>query len=199
MSVYEVQALRLLAPMLSGFFSVNLCNSLCCALCTALFKIHLAIASSSGGSTSGPLVLVPTPLCWPRRPLLPLSSPSAFPLLLATPRPHTYRAREVLFATTVPCPAAPYTRHKARRRKAKRSRTNNPKPTHGAQNRPKPLQSRAGQDRSSGSGQRLASRRTRPTDTGTRCPGTGQSQLPERSQSECGPREARFACLHRHT
>jgi hypothetical protein len=47
-------------------------------------------------------------------------------------------------------------RHEARLRKAKPEKI--PKPTHGAQNRPKPLQSRAGQDRASGSGQRLASR-----------------------------------------
>jgi hypothetical protein len=66
--------------------------------------------------------------------------------------------------------AIAHTWHKARLRNARRSRSSNPKPTNGAQNRPQPPQSRAGQDRTSGSGQRLASRHTRPTDTGTHCP-----------------------------
>jgi hypothetical protein len=57
---------------------------------------------------------------------------------------------------------------------AKRSQTENPKPTHGAQSRPKPPRPRAGHDRASGPGQRLTLRHTRPTDTGTRCSGTGQ-------------------------
>jgi hypothetical protein len=48
--------------------------------------------------------------------------------------------------------AIAHTRHKARLRNAKRSRTKNPKLTHRAQNRPKTPQSRAGQDRASGSG-----------------------------------------------
>jgi hypothetical protein len=65
-------------------------------------------------------------------------------------------------------------RHIARLRNAKRSRIKHPKPTHGAQDRPKQPQPRAGLDRASGSGQRHASRRTRPTDTGTRCPGKGK-------------------------
>jgi hypothetical protein len=42
------------------------------------------------------------------------------------------------------------------------------KPTHGAHSRPQPRQSRAGQYRASGSGQRLASQPTPPTDKGTR-------------------------------
>jgi hypothetical protein len=65
------------------------------------------------------------------------------------------------------------TRHTARLCNAKRSRTRHPKPTHGARDRPKQSQPRAGQDRASESGQRFALQRTRPTDTGTRCPGKG--------------------------
>jgi hypothetical protein len=64
--------------------------------------------------------------------------------------------------------------HRARLRDAKRSRTRNPKPTHGARDRSKQPQPRAGRDRASEPGWRHASRRTRPTDTGTRCPGKGQ-------------------------
>jgi hypothetical protein len=71
------------------------------------------------------------------------------------------------------------TRHKARLRIAKRSRTKHPKPTYGARDRPKQPQPRAGRDRASGSGQRHASRRTRPTDTGTRCPGNGGNAYPK--------------------
>jgi hypothetical protein len=66
------------------------------------------------------------------------------------------------------------TRHTARLRDAKRSRTRNPKPTHGARNRPKQPQPRARRARASEPGWRHSSRRTRPTDTGTRCPGKGQ-------------------------
>jgi hypothetical protein len=51
------------------------------------------------------------------------------------------------------------TRHIARLRNAKRSRTKHPKPTHGARDRPKQPQPRAGRDRASGSGQQHASRR----------------------------------------
>jgi hypothetical protein len=60
------------------------------------------------------------------------------------------------------------TRHTARLRDAKRSRTRNPKPTHGARDRPKQPQPRAGRARASEPGRRHSSRRTRPTDTGTR-------------------------------
>jgi hypothetical protein len=81
------------------------------------------------------------------------------------------------------------TRHTARLRNAKRSRIRHPKPTHGARDRPKPAQPRAGRDRASESGQRHASRCTRPTDTGTRCPGKGQRQAPG-----APPR----ACVHQH-
>jgi hypothetical protein len=70
------------------------------------------------------------------------------------------------------------TRHTARLHNAKRSRTRHPKPTHGAQDRPKQPQPWAGRDRASESGQRHASRRTRPTDTGTRRPGKGQRVAP---------------------
>jgi hypothetical protein len=66
------------------------------------------------------------------------------------------------------------TRHTARLHDAKRSRTRNPKPTHEARDRPKQPQPRAGRDRASEPGRRHSSRRTRPTDTGTRCPGKGQ-------------------------
>jgi hypothetical protein len=66
------------------------------------------------------------------------------------------------------------TRHTARPRNAKRSRTRNPKSTHKARDRPKQPQPRAGRDRASEPGRRHASRRTRPTDTGARCPGKGQ-------------------------
>jgi hypothetical protein len=66
------------------------------------------------------------------------------------------------------------THHTAKLCNAKRSRTRNPKPTHGARDRPKQPQPRAGRDRASESGQQHASRRTRPTGTGTRCPGKGQ-------------------------
>jgi hypothetical protein len=54
------------------------------------------------------------------------------------------------------------TRHIAGLRDAKRSRTRNPKPTHGARDRPKQPQPRAGRDRASEPGRRHASRRTRP-------------------------------------
>jgi hypothetical protein len=47
-------------------------------------------------------------------------------------------------------------------------------PPAGNKARCKQPQPRAGRDRASESGQRHASRRTRPTDTGTRCPGKGQ-------------------------
>jgi hypothetical protein len=66
------------------------------------------------------------------------------------------------------------TRHTARLRDAKRSRIRNPKPTHGARDRPKQPQPRAGRARALEPGRRHSSRRTRPTDTGTRCPGKGQ-------------------------
>jgi hypothetical protein len=66
------------------------------------------------------------------------------------------------------------TRHIAGLRDAKRSRTRNPKLTHGARDRPKQPQPRAVRDRASEPGRRHASRRTRPTDTGTRCHGKGQ-------------------------
>jgi hypothetical protein len=66
------------------------------------------------------------------------------------------------------------TRHIAGLRDAKRSRTRNPKPTHGARDRPKQPQPRAGRARASEPGRRHASRRTRPTDTGTRGHGKGQ-------------------------
>jgi hypothetical protein len=66
------------------------------------------------------------------------------------------------------------TRHIAGLRDAKRSRTRSPKPTHGARDKPKQPQPRAGRGRASEPGQRHASRRTRPTDTGTRCHGKGQ-------------------------
>jgi hypothetical protein len=71
------------------------------------------------------------------------------------------------------------TRHTARLCNAKRSRTRNPKTTHRARDRPKQPQPRVGRDRASEPGRRQASRRTRPTDTGTRCPGKGQRQAPE--------------------
>jgi hypothetical protein len=66
------------------------------------------------------------------------------------------------------------THHTAKPCNAKRSRTRNPKPTDGERDRPRQPQPRAGRDHASGSGQRRASRRTPPTDTGTRCPGKGQ-------------------------
>jgi hypothetical protein len=66
------------------------------------------------------------------------------------------------------------TRRTARLRNAKRSRTRNLKPTHRARDRPEQPQPRTGRDRASEPGRRHASRRTRPTDTGTRCPGKGQ-------------------------
>jgi hypothetical protein len=66
------------------------------------------------------------------------------------------------------------TRHIAGLRDAKRSRTRSPKPSHGARDRPKQPQPRAGRGRASEPGRRHASRRTRPTDTGTRCHGKGQ-------------------------
>jgi hypothetical protein len=65
--------------------------------------------------------------------------------------------------------AIAHTRHKARPRNAKRSPTKHPKPTHQARDRPKQPQPRAGRDRTSVSGQRHASRRTRPNHTETRC------------------------------
>jgi hypothetical protein len=75
--------------------------------------------------------------------------------------------------------ATAQTHHKAKLCNAKQSRTRNPKPTHGARDRPKQPQPRAGRDRASESGQRHASQRTRPTDTGTRCPGKGQRYAPK--------------------
>jgi hypothetical protein len=50
------------------------------------------------------------------------------------------------------------TRHTARLRNAKRSRTRHPKPTHGARDRPKQPQLRADGDRALESGQRHASK-----------------------------------------
>jgi hypothetical protein len=66
------------------------------------------------------------------------------------------------------------TRLIARLRNAKRSQTKHPKPTHGTRDRPQQPQPRAGRDRAAGSGLQHASRRTRPTDTGTRCPDKGR-------------------------
>jgi hypothetical protein len=88
------------------------------------------------------------------------------------------------------------THHIARLRNSKRSRTKHPKPTHGARDRSKQPQPRSGRDHAAGSGQRHASRRTRPTDTGTRCPAKGNAKLPERPRDEGCPREARLASLH---
>jgi hypothetical protein len=49
-----------------------------------------------------------------------------------------------------------------------------PNPHTGRETGPKQPQPRTGRGHASESGQRHASRRTRPTDTGTRCPGKGQ-------------------------
>jgi hypothetical protein len=57
---------------------------------------------------------------------------------------------------------------------AKRGQTQNPQAGLKTEHRPKPRPSRAVQARAWGSSQRGASQRTRPTDTGTRCPGKGQ-------------------------
>jgi hypothetical protein len=88
------------------------------------------------------------------------------------------------------------TRHIARPRNAKRSRTKHPKPTHGVRDRPKQPQPRAGQDRASGSGQRTRRDvRARPTQ-GRVAPAKGNAKLPERPRDQGGPREARPASLH---
>jgi hypothetical protein len=51
------------------------------------------------------------------------------------------------------------TRHTTRLRNAKRARTKHPKPTHGARDKPRQGEPKAGRDRASRSGQRHASRR----------------------------------------
>jgi hypothetical protein len=62
---------------------------------------------------------------------------------------------------------------KATQRKAKPNQTPTTQPTDGARDRPRQPQPKAERDHASGSGQRQASRCTRPTDTGTCCPGEG--------------------------
>jgi hypothetical protein len=72
------------------------------------------------------------------------------------------------------------TRHITRLRNAKRSRPKHPKPTHGARDRPKQGQPRAGRDRASGSGS--GTRRdacARPTQ-GRVATAKGNAELPER-------------------
>jgi hypothetical protein len=71
------------------------------------------------------------------------------------------------------------TRHITRLRNAKQSRTKHPKPTHGARDRPKQGQPRAGRDRASGSGQRHALRRV-----ATYAPERQRDALPKLSVAE---------------
>jgi hypothetical protein len=66
------------------------------------------------------------------------------------------------------------THSKVTQREAKPNQTLITQPTDGARDRPRPPQPKTKRDHASGSGQRHASRRTRPPDTGTRCPGKGQ-------------------------
>jgi hypothetical protein len=80
------------------------------------------------------------------------------------------------------------TRHTARLCNAKRSRTRNPRPTHGARDRPKQPQPGAGRDRASEPGRRHAARRTRPTDTGTRL----------QRETEKKARQPKIKQLHEH-
>jgi hypothetical protein len=84
--------------------------------------------------------------------------------------------------------ASAQTRHIAGLRDAKRSRTSNPKPTHGARDRPKQPQPRAVRDRASEPGRRHASRRTRPTDTGTRERGGEEAEGGLRRDKVVAPR-----------
>jgi hypothetical protein len=114
---------------------------------------------------------------------------------------HIYSQRETEEKARQPetkLSAIAQTRHIARLRDAKRSRTRNPKPTHGARDRPKQSQPRAGRDRASEPSRRHASRRTRPTDTGTRCPGKGQRVFIRVFINTCcliaRPRDGLFGC-----
>jgi hypothetical protein len=92
--------------------------------------------------------------------------------------------------------ATSHTRHKARQRNAKRSRTQNPKPTHGAHNRPQPPP-RARQACASGSG-RGPRRDVRARLTqGHVAPTKGNADLSRAPRDEGSPREARPASLHR--
>jgi hypothetical protein len=81
------------------------------------------------------------------------------------------------------------TRHTARLRNAKRSRT-----THGARDRPNQPQSMETAHWSPASGTRRDVR-ARPTQ-GRVAPAKGTAKLPERPRDEGGPREARPASLH---
>jgi hypothetical protein len=85
------------------------------------------------------------------------------------------------------------TRHIARLRNAKRSRTKHPKPTHGARNNLSrgPMESAY---RSPASGTRCDVR-ARPTQ-GRVAPAKGNAKLPERTREEGGPRHARPGSLH---
>jgi hypothetical protein len=87
------------------------------------------------------------------------------------------------------------TRHIARLCNAKRSRTKHPKPTHGARDRPKQPQLRAGETAHRGPASNMRRDvRARPTQ-GRVAPAHGNAKLPERPRDEGGPRETRPASL----